>query len=577
MLRAVPAEGDLQMKRVVPTIIIVILIAVLGTAFYRLYFVKYSYSDTEADLDEIYGVQDEDDYPVVLQDALSDYHARSFDGNIYMSFDDVRAVLNSRFYYGTADGKLYYCLPDRRIETAVGTDTWSDSAGGTSQENYRLTVLDSDTLYVALDFVKQYTNFSYEAYTEPNRVVMYTQWGDQQIATLTADTKLRVSGGVKSDIMRELDSGTQLVILDRMDHWSQVETEDGLIGYVENRRLSDAQTAAQTPVTDYAEPEYSHLSLDGKVNMVWHSVESQAGNSTLESRLARTKSVTVVAPTWLAVLDNDGSVEVRATQDYVDAVHDQGMLVWAVLDNFSKGDVQQSFLTTDASRSAVIGAAMDAVQQYGIDGINVDIESITQDYGQDYVEFIRELSIRCRAAGVYLSVDDYVPYNFNDYYRLDEQALFADYVVIMGYDEHYAGSSEPGSVASIGYVTYGIEEALNFVPASQLVNGIPFYSRIWITTSEGVSSEAYGMEDIETFITNHNMTKEWDGSVGQYYAETTENGTTYQIWVEDADSIEQKLEVMTSSGIAGVAEWCLGMETADVWEKIEAYMSDVSQ
>lgn len=562
------------MKRVIPTIIIVILIAVLGTAFYRLYFVRYTYSDTEADLNDLYGVQGEDDYPVVLQDALSDYHARSYDGTIYMTLDDVRAELNSRFYYGAADGKLYYCLPTARIETAVGTDTWSGSDGTSSQEAYRLTVLDGDTLYVALDFVKQYTNFSYEAYTEPNRVVMYTEWGSQQIATLTGSTKLRVSGGVKSDVIKQLDSGTRLIVLDKMDHWSQVETEDGLIGYVENRKLSDPVAVAQTPVTDYTEPEYSHLSLGGKVNMVWHSVDSSAGNSTLTDRLAGTQALNVVAPTWLAVLDNEGSVEVRATQDYVDAVHSRGMQVWAVLDNFSKGDVQQTFLTTDASRTAVINAVMEAVQQYGIDGVNVDIESITQDYGQDYIEFIRELSIRCRTAGIYLSVDDYVPYNFNDYYRLDEQALFADYVVIMGYDEHYAGSSEAGSVASIGYVTYGIEEALNLVPAEQLVNGIPFYSRIWRTTSGEVSSEAYGMEDIEAFITNHNMTKEWDGSLGQYYAETTEGDTTYQIWVEDAASIEQKLDVMQSHGVAGVAEWCLGMETSDVWDKIAAYMSE---
>lgn len=562
------------MRRVIPTIIIIVLIAVLGTAFYRLYFDRYSYSDTEADLDALYGVQGEDDYPVVLQDTLSEYHARSFDGTIYMTLDDVREELNDRFYYGEKDGRLYYCLPTTRIETEVGTDTWSDSEENTTRESYQLTVLDGETLYVALDFVRQYTNFSYETFTEPNRLVMYTQWGDQQIATLTGNTKLRVSGGVKSDVITQLVSGSKLILLEEMEHWSKVETADGLIGYVENRRLSDVETVAQTPVTDYTEPEYTHLSLDGKVNMVWHNVESVSGNTTLDDRLSSTKSINVVSPTWMVVLDDEGSLEVRASEDYVTKVHEQDMEVWAVLDNFSGGEMQQTFLTSDESRSAVIDSSLEAVRKYKIDGINVDIESITEDHGQDFIEFIRELSIRCREEGIYLSVDNYVPYNFNDYYRIDEQALFADYVVIMGYDEHYAGSEEAGSVASIGYVTYGIEEALNWVPAEQLVNGIPFYSRIWKTTSEGLSSEAYGMEDIETFITNHKMSKEWDGNVGQYYAEVTENGTTYQIWVEDAESVEQKLEVMQSHGIAGVAEWCLGMETPDVWDKIAAYISE---
>lgn len=209
----------------------------------------------------------------------------------------------------------------------------------------------------------------------------------------------------------------------------------------------------------------------------------------------------------------------------------------------------------------------------GIDGINVDIEGISEKYGDDFIEFVRELSIACRGAGLVLSVDNYVPYNFNNHYRLDEQGVFADYVVIMGYDEHYAGSQEPGSVASIGYVTYGIEEALKCVPAQKLINGIPFYSRIWKTAADGVTSMAYGMNELQTFIANHNMAVEWNAASEQNYAEVSEDDATYQIWIEDAESIEKKLEVMQAHGIAGVAEWCLGMESADVWTVIADYMN----
>ena len=192
--------------------------------------------------------------------------------------------------------------------------------------------------------------------------------------------------------------------------------------------------------------------------------------------------------------------------------------------------------------------------------------------GDHYIEFIRELSIACRREGLIFSVDNYVPYNFNDYYRLDEQGVFADYVVIMGYDEHYAGSTEAGSVASLDYVTYGIEEALQEVPAEKLVNAIPFYTRIWKTTAEGLGSEAYGMSEIQQFIANHNMKVEWNGMTGQNYAEAADDEATYQIWIEDAESIEAKLKVMESHAVAGVAELCLGMETEDVWDVIAAYM-----
>ena len=562
------------MKKVIPTVVVLILLGVLGTIFYKNYWVKYSYSAEMTDVNEYYGVKAEDDYPVVLQDQLSDYHAKKIGDSCYLDFDMVKSEINDRFYFSEEDGMLCYCLPDTRITAQEGSDVWTDSSGAENKEACQICVKDGDTLYIAVDFLKKYSNFSFEEYTGPNRVRIYTEWGERQEATVTRDTNLRVTGGVKSAVVTEVPSGSRVIILDKMETWCKVETEDGMIGYIENRRMTDPETVLMTPVTDYKEPEYKRTALDGKVNMVWHNIAGAAGNSTLGSRIEKTESVNVAAPTWFAVLNDSGSVEVRATQDYVDACHDRDMQVWAVLDNFTGPDgVQQAFLATDETRSAVMEKVIDKVVSMGIDGINVDIEGITSEYGEDYIEFIRELSIECRKNGLVLSVDNYVPYNFNDFYRIEEQGLFADYVVIMGYDEHYAGSKEAGSVASIDYVTYGIEEALTMVPADKLINGIPFYTRIWKTTANGVSSEAYGMDQTQQFIANHKMEVVWNAATCQNYAEVHEDDASYQIWVEDADSIEKKLEVMQAHKIAGVAEWCLGMESSDVWDVIADYMS----
>ena len=562
------------MKKVLPTLVILVLIGVLGVVFYNNYFVKYTYTDDKVDLKLYYEVKGEDDYPVILQDNWSDYHARKIGEQYYLDYETVTSLLNDRFYYGEEDEELCYCLPDTRITAKAGENVWTDSSGAETQEPYTICVKEGDTLYVALDFVRKYTNFSYEVFTEPNRMSIYNSWGERQEAEMTRDTKLRSSGGVKSKVVAEVSTGTKVAVIERMDNWSKVVTPDALIGYVENRKMTEPTAAAMTPVTDYQEPEYKRTALDGKVNMVWHNIAGAAGNDTFAGRIANTQSVNVAAPTWFVVLNETGSVEVRATQAYVDAAHERGMKVWAVLDNFTGPDgVQQQFLASDEARSAVISKAVDTALAMGIDGINVDIEGISEKYGDDFIEFVRELSIACRGAGLVLSVDNYVPYNFNNHYRLDEQGVFADYVVIMGYDEHYAGSQEPGSVASIGYVTYGIEEALKCVPAQKLINGIPFYSRIWKTAADGVTSMAYGMNELQTFIANHNMAVEWNAASEQNYAEVSEDDATYQIWIEDAESIEKKLEVMQAHGIAGVAEWCLGMESADVWDVIADYMN----
>ena len=548
------------MKKVLPTLFILVLIGVLGVVFYKNYFVKYTYTDEKVDLNLYYEVKGEDDYPVILQDEWSDYHAKKIGEQYYLDYETVTTLLNDRFYYGEEDGELLYCLPDTRITAKEGESAWTDSSGAATQEQYAICVKEGDTLYVALDFVRKYTNFSYEAFTEPNRISIYNSWGERQEAEVTRATKLRSSGGVKSKVVSEVPEGTKLVVIERMDNWSKVVTPDVMIGYIENRKMTEPTTVAMTPVADYQEPEYKRTALDGKVNMAWHNIAGAAGNDTFAGRIANTQSVNVVAPTWFVVLNDTGSVEVRATQAYADAAHE------------SEG-VQQKFLASGEARSEVISKVTDTALEMGIDGINVDIEGISEKYGDDFIEFVRELSIVCRGAGLVMSVDNYVPYNFNNHYRLDEQGIFADYVVIMGYDEHYAGSQEPGSVASIGYVTYGIEEALKCVPAEKLINGIPFYSRIWKTAADGVTSMAYGMNELQIFIANHNMTVEWNASTEQNYAEVSEDDATYQIWIEDAESIEKKLEVMQAHGIAGVAEWCLGMESADVWTVIADYMN----
>ncbi len=557
-----------------PVLLLVLLILLLGAAFGgKLYMDHYAPSKTMADLTDYFGNTGEQDVPVILQDSLSEYHARLIDGVYYMDIETVQSVLNSRFYYGQNDGLVLYTLPTDIVSIPVGGNTWSADGGQTYTEEYIPARLEGETLYLALEFVKKYTNFSYEVFTEPNRMQIYTQWGDVQTATVKKNTQIRVLGGVKSDILTQIAAGSQVQVLETLEHWDKVKTADGFIGYIESNKLQDEQTTTQTPVTDYTEPEYTTHKLDGKVNMVWHGIFGSAGNSTLQSMMAQTQSVNVVAPTWFSIMDDNGDIESYAGSDYVTYAHENGWKVWAVVDNFNQEGVDHdNFLSSLSSRQNLISQLMAQCATYGIDGINVDFEQLSVESGQNFIEFIRELSVACRTNGLTLSVDNYVRYDFNDYYGIEEQAVVADYVVVMGYDEHYAGSQEAGSVASISYVSHGITSALEDVPADKLINGIPFYSRIWITDASGLSSKALGMQDIQDFITAHGMEKTWSDADGQYYAECTEDGTKYQIWIEDAESMNAKLTLMQSYNLAGVAEWKLGFETADIWNEIASYM-----
>ncbi len=564
-------------KKVIPAIIIIALIFVFAGIFVaQQYLKRYSYSNEKADLNSYFGVESDIDVPIILGNEMIEEHARLYDGSYYMDFDDVQEYLNDRFYFGEVDGTLVYTTPTQIITSVIGTDTYVDSDGGQFQESYVISRLEGETLYVALDYVKKYTNFFYQGFTDPNHLQLITSWEDETVAKIAKDTQIRLRGGVKSEVLCDIAKGETVVVLEELENWTKVKSQDAYIGYVENKKLTDITTRSPIPVTDYVEPEYTNLCRDHKINMGFHNIGGAGGNDTFSEVTSGATSLNVISPTWFAVTSNDGQIRSFASSSYVNAAHKKGMEVWALLDNFTGGsEVSTSeFLSHASSRAAIISNVVEQALSYGIDGINLDFEQVASEDGESYIEFVREMSIACRKAGLVFSIDNYVPMHFNDHYNLKEQGVVADYVIIMGYDEHYAGSSEAGSVASLGYVENGIINAIEKVDASKVINAVPFYTRIWHTKGTDVSSEAVGMKVAKDYISNHSIELQWDAAAGQNYGEfTSSDGTLNQIWVEDAVSIGQKIDSMRANNIAGIAEWCLGMETSDIWDVIASYIN----
>ncbi|MCR5156214.1 MAG: SH3 domain-containing protein [Butyrivibrio sp.] len=563
-------------KKVIPAIIIIVLIFIFAGIFAAQQFLKrYSYSTEKADLDSYFGVTSEVDVPIILGNEFIEEHALLLDGTYYMDFASVQKYINDRFYYGEKEGILVYTTPTTIITSEANSNTWSDSDGGSAQEPYTISRLEGGGLYVALEYVRKFSNFYYEGFTEPNHLQLTTSWEDETVATINKDTQLRVRGGVKSDVLQELNKGDTVVVLEELENWTKVKSPTSFIGYVENKRLSDITTRSPIPVNDYVEPEYTNLLRDHKICLGFHNIGGPAGNDTFSDAVSSAKSLNVICPTWFALSSNDGDVRSFGSASYVKAAHDKGLEVWGLLDNFTGGaDVSTSeVLRYSANRANAISQTIGYAKELGLDGINLDFETVPAEDGQSFVEFVRELSIACRKEGLVFSIDNYVPMNFNDYYDLEEQGVVADYVIIMGYDEHYAGSKEAGSVASLKYVETGIINTLKEVDASKVINAVPFYTRIWHNSNGTVTSEAVGMKTAQDYISNHSIELEWDANCGQNYGEYTGNdGVLHQIWMEDATSIGQKIDSMKANNIAGIAEWSLGMETPDVWDVIAAYI-----
>lgn len=562
------------MKKVIPVIVAIVLIIIVVIAgFGATLLEKYSYSDERANLEEYFEITGEDDVPIILQDEQIEEHARIWDGVCYFDFATVHKYFNDRFYEDKIESLLIYTTPDTIITTQIGTSQVSTSQGETMDEGYVIARYEGDVLYVAVSYVKKYTNFSYELFTEPYRLQVDTEWKERQVADISKNTQVRYQGGVKSDILTDVYKGDTVVVLEEMENWTKVKTKDAFIGYVENKKLTNARTEEPIPVTDYTEPEYTSIFKDYTINLAWHAVAGTAGNDTLTELISSTKSINTISPTWFSISDNQGNITNFASQSYVKQAHDMGMEVWALVDNFTKDGVDTyEVLAATTSRTNLINQLIEAAIAFDLDGINVDFENISLDAGESFIEFIRELSIPCRANGIVLSVDNYVPIGNTNHYNRKEQGIVADYVIIMGYDEHYKGSEEAGSVASIDYVETGIVNTVAEVPAEKVINAIPFYTRIWETTGTTVDSQAVGMETASQYIKEHNIETRWDEKTCQNYGEYQSGDTLYQVWLEDAESIQVKLNVMKEYGIAGVAEWKLGFEVPSIWDTIEAYV-----
>ncbi len=554
-------------------LVLILIVALVG--FGGKILDKYTYSKELADLDEYYGVT-EGELAIILQDDWVEEKAVLREGRVYFDLDTVFAYLNEGFYVDMAERKLLYTTANDTAEALFDGREYSDRNGSHPTE-YMICYAEGEAVYVAADYIKLFSNYSWSLFDR--HVQVYTQWGSRQTMEVVKDTQIRVLGGIKSPILREMEKGETVEILEEMETWSKVKTSDSIVGYIENKRLANPVTETEAAVTDYVAEEYTSVGMPGKVSLAWHAIGGEGGNDTLADMLAEGKGLNVIAPTWFSLNDNEGNFRSFASMKYVQQAHDAGLQVWGVWDNFNykneTGTDISSYevLSSTTKRQNLVQSIVDTASGLGLEGVNIDFEGLNQECGVHYVQFLKELSVLCRSSGLILSVDNYVPFNFNNYYRLDIQGKIADYVIIMGYDEHWHGSGDPGSVASIEYVSNGLARTLEEeqVPAEKVVNALPFYTILWKTEGAEVTDQYITLNNVKDYLQRMNIQPEWDETVCQNYAEWQNGAATYQIWVEDEESIAVKLNVMNAKDIGGVAVWRLGYGTPEAWELIAAY------
>lgn len=538
-------------KPVIAVAVLVILVAILGIVTHVV--MKYIPSSEKMDLNEYYGEMADGEIALVIGTEKMEERGLVDGDRVYLPLDVVNTYLNQRYYWDSANQQILYATPSELT-----------SASASSEAGDKVWVKD-DKVYLNLTYVQEFTDLDAYITKDPYRIAIQYKFKNVKTVTVKKNTSIRYRGGIKSAILTSVKKGTKLRLIEEMENWDQVATDDGYIGYIDKKKVGEAEKTKFE--RSFKREQYSYLTMDSKVNMVWHQVTSTDANAYFADATANMTGVNVISPTWFYLTDTSGNIASIASADYVSQAHEKGFQVWGLIDNFTQEVSTTETLSSTAARQNIISQLIQAAQDVGMDGINVDFESLSEDVGIHFLEFLRELSIECHKNNLVLSVDNPVPEDFTSHYDRAEQGRVVDYVIIMGYDEHYVGS-EAGSVASLPWVEQGIQDTLDEVPAERVINAIPFYTRLWKTTGGNVTSEAIGMDQAQQTIADNNVETYWDKTTSQNYGKYDIDNSTYQIWLEDAQSVAEKVKLVSKYDLAGVSAWKLGFENNGIWQVI---------
>ena len=566
--------------------ILLILLAVICAGVYLLIPSKNRVSHNQ-----YFGLEDENQYGLIVNSEIVDItNGAPFEENgvWYLPFSTLYYEISDAFYY---DGlTLLYTDPLQTYSAAPGESFYTDSDGIKYTLTYQPCYFKDGSLCIALDYLKLMDYSYYTVDDTMKSIWVFNDWSEQSRASLLKDTKARTQAGIKNDIVAVLEQGAS---------WSQVQTQTGLIGYVQNKMLGEITEEAKAVPDGRPLPKYTNIAMDEMVVMGWHQVFSESGYSQLDDIISTAKGMNVICPTWFTIKDNDGNIQNLGEKKYVTKAHKAGLQVWVMLDDINiSTDGLQVFGTT-SHRKTLITAVIDAVKELGADGINLDVETIKSDVGPSYIQFIRELSAACRKEKLVLSVDNYSPMPHTAFYDRTQQGQVVDYVVVMAYDEHYVKGPEAGSTSSLAFVKQSAERTIAEVPKEKVIVGLPFYSRLWCETpadsesdktdnsqvfvdnSDGtydsknnkylLSSKGVSMEGENNIIREHDLSLTWLDDVGQFYTEYEENGSWYRLWVEDENSMDLKMQAACSYEPGGVAFFKLNMENKETWSIIRKY------
>ncbi len=535
---------------------------------------KNTASKKEMSVKDYYGLKGEA-VKLIINTEESEEEAVIKDENGYISFHLAKTLLK-RLYYDSTEDTVIFTDPEKKY-TYEPDNTEYRVNDDTEESNFPFVIKAEGNIMIALELVKKFYYIETSVMTNPNIILIFSDAERKyDIKRVTGETEIRTEADIKSPILKEVKEGDKLWVLGTAEDgkFIKVLSEDGVIGFALLSKLGESEIEMMDCKREDDRDIYTSIKQEEPVVLAWHQVFNQSANSNMEEFVSgKTEYMNVISPTWFGIADNTGELSTLASKDYVERAHNLGLKVWPLINDFNKDVDYKALFSSNAGRTNLINNIVYFIDSCGFDGINIDFESVKASYAEDYLQFLRELSIVMRKKKKVLSIDNYVPTEYTAHYDREEQGILADYVCVMAYDEHYAGSKEAGSVSSLNWVRTGISKTKEVVDPKKIIVGLPFYTRIWRINPDGsLTSKALGMQGGKKRVAEAGAEKAWDDVTGQYYAEWKDGNDTMKIWLEEAQSLKNKLSEVDKNELGGVAFWKLGLENEGAWKSVATWL-----
>ena len=524
-------------------------------------------NNNPADLHAYYGVGEGETIVFLNTDQVQTTLVTEED-TLYLPLDFVTAYLNQRFYADRESGKLLYVLPDRMDEFTPDKRSFSEGSVTVTAEAAPY-IIREDIPYLSLEIVEQYTRLQSSRMKAPDRLCLWTRYDEDIVYRYAGkDVNLRTGAGYGHPVVCSETSGTALIQISEEAGWLKVYSRGGNIGYVPEKAMGDP-VSIQTSGAFFQEQEYGTDQMEGKLSVGFDYIDDISyGLDMLRLHIMDKEAVNVMCPTWFTLEGDEGEFRSCADPAYVKLAHRNNMKVWALLENINAKSDGLKLFSSRKARENLIGNLLEAAEELDLDGINLDIESLTEEIVPHYLEFIRELSLALQDTGVVLSADTYAPYSWNLKYDLPELAKLLDYVIIMGYDQSW---DVPGPNSDLDFITFCCEESLKVTPEEKLIIAVPFYTRGWAQKEDGTWSrmEINMKKCVEYLETCED--KEWLQDKGCYHGHVEIDGVMREVWFEEPESSEERIARVSTYNAAGLAYWRLSQEDTSVWDSVRLY------